>query len=215
MKSIKNILLIAFLFSLYGCQSQKPLNDNVMNSIVSKNFEKFPNSIYQSRKDARPKSTMRVLLDGTYLELDEGDYGKSYIIAIPNSYFKLTRVYYTNGNIKSKGLEFNWFAFQKGIWFEFNVKGELVREINFDKNYKFTFEEVLEFCKREGIEVKKGPILQSTGYHTQIIRNYSKITESGTWTISWLKKPDIVEDIVLEGDSGKIISRKESGYINN
>ena len=66
--------------------------------------------------------------------------------------------FYKNNNIKMKGLFFNSLGsrgFQKGTWYEFDEQGKLIKEIDYDKFYKFTFEDILKFCEREKIKISK------------------------------------------------------------
>jgi antitoxin component YwqK of YwqJK toxin-antitoxin module len=219
MKAISMLLIM--LCTLQSCHAQKKdqiittQNKTNMEPIVTKDFEKFDSNRYEKLKAKDKFNTTEFLPDGTYIEMDEGNYGKSYSEIKPNSYFKLSKGFYSNGNIKLKGVSFNWFAFQKGIWYEFDEQGKLIKEIDYDKNYKFTFEDILKFCEKEKIEVKKGPILQSTGFHTTIRREYSETTKKATWTIEHLKTFDIKETIALDGTTGAVLSRRESPFINN
>ncbi|MGV0925393.1 hypothetical protein [Empedobacter tilapiae] len=134
-----------------------------------------------------------------------------------SSFFSIYREYYTNDNIKLKGLRFNnnndRFSFRKGIWYDFNVEGKLIKETNYDEPYKFTFEDILKFCEKENIRVDKGPILQSTGFHSTIRRD----VENGQpwWEIKRLKTSDTIEIIKLNGTTGEVLSRTEQEYINN
>jgi len=50
-----------------------------------------------------------------------------------------------------------------------------------------------------------------------IRRSESKflIDNSAIWEIEWLKKPDVIEKITLDGITGKVLGIKEVPYINN
>lgn len=73
----------------------------------------------------------------------------------------------------------------------------------------------MNFCEREKIVVKTGPILQSTGFHTSILRNHSATSNESTWTIKWLKDASTIQTIKLDGTTGKVLSRTDALYINN
>ena len=103
--------------------------------------------------------------------------------------------------------------FQKGIWYEFDEQGNLIKEMDYDKPFKFTFEDIVKFCERENIPLTKGPIMQSTGFHTTIRRSVEN--NKAIWQIEWLKKPDIIEKILIDGVTGEVISKKDMKYINN
>ena len=55
------------------------------------------------------------------------------------------------------------------------------------------------------------------GFHTQI--NNNPDPKETWWEIRWLKDrskmPNVIEEIRINGISGKVISRKQSGYYNN
>jgi len=213
-------LSLMLLCSMQSCQAQKKRNintkkENTMYPTVNKDFENFDNYRYENREDKKSSVLREFLQNGTYVELDGLGNRKQYWETPPNSYFKVCKYYYKDGKIKQKGLGFNGNAFAKGIWYEFDEQGKLIREIDYDKYYKFTFEDILKLCERENIEVKKGPILQSTGFHTSILRDYSPLNDQSTWTIEWLKKPYIIETIKLDGTTGRVLSRTDGKYINN
>ncbi|SHM25245.1 MORN repeat variant [Chryseobacterium contaminans] len=195
---------------VFSCKSQN-IKD-ILPTIDSK-FEVFDTILYKKLYNKNPSYPSETLDNGSYLEMNVANYGKSYSMTLQNSYYTLTKVYFPNGNIKTKGISNNTESLQIGIWYEFDENGKLIKEIDYDKPYKFTFEDILKFCEKEGIPLTKGPVLQSTGFHTTITRRIEK--EKPIWEIEWKKKFNIVESIILDGTSGKIISRRESEFINN
>ncbi|PZF70986.1 hypothetical protein [Taibaiella soli] len=216
------VLFFGCLFSIgyLGQKESKKINSKNMfgTPYVDSNFEKFDFNLYNSRIDKSSPVFERISEDGTLVRLMNIQAGLFYRATAHNSYFSVNKTYHSNGNIREKGLCFHVSCgtFRKGTWFEFNEQGKLIKEINYDKYYKFTFEQVLAFCEREGIRVDKGPILQSTGYHTIISRRVSIVfDDTSFWKIEWLKRPDCIETIVLNGNTGAITSREERKYINN
>lgn len=183
---------------------------------IDNKFEKFDLSIFKNSK-LEDDVLRENLKDGSYVEYHRSRESRGIVNTPKNSYFTITKNFYKSGNIKLKGLYLNvaWGGFKKGIWYEFNEKGELIKEIDYDKPYHFSFEDILAFCAKEKIPVDKGPILQSTGYHTMITRNEDVKTSGAVWEIKWLKKPDIEESIKLDGKTGKILERKEVSFTNN
>ena len=219
MKQKTFYLFLVVIFSLQSCHAQKNKNTHIkktekMNAIT-KNFETFDNNKYKELEKVNHLYQSEFLQDGTYIEMLKSNSGNVYRETPKESYFTITKGYYTNGNIHGKGLFFNlsWSGFQKGIWYEFDESGKLIKEIDYDKPYDFTFEDILKFCEREKIPLQKGPILQSTGYHTVIKRDYN--AHNSWWIIERLKQSDIIEVITLDGDSGKILKRENREYINN
>jgi hypothetical protein len=223
-KTIKFLLL---LFCLQSCKSQTTQNnklennikkDSIMYPIVTKDFEKFNEFHYNQLFKKDEFNTREYLPNGNFFEMIWVNAGKYTVEHFKGDYFKIIKHFYENNNIKMKGLFFNSVGsrgFQKGTWYEFDEQGNLIKEIDYDKYYKFTFEDILKFCERENIKVDKGPILQSTGFHTRILREYSSISNLSTWTIEWLKESDTIQTIKIDGTTGKVLSRTDGHYINN
>lgn len=193
---------------IISCNAQ---NNLPMEPKIDNQFEKF-DSIFC--EELSKKNTNNIMLsDGSHVEilkLKESRYFNT-----PNdSYFTIVKLYYENLNIKKKGLGFNVgpFAFKKGPWYEFDEKGNLVNEINYDKPFKYTFEDIVRFCEERNIKIIKGFIPQS-GWYNKISRSI----ENGhpVWEIEHLKKSDLVEIIKLDGITGKILSTSTYKYINN
>ncbi|MBC9914631.1 hypothetical protein [Chitinophaga varians] len=195
-------------------QTKQTKGNNMNNPVVTKDFEKFDSVLFNNRKDKNDNVLRATQPDGSYLEMTVWDGGMGYSFTPRTSYYMLQKVYYkNNGNIKAKGLYFNNGFLQLGTWYEFDEQGRLVREVNYDKDYHLKLEDVLRFCEQEGIRVDRGPILQSTGYHTKIRRAGN--TQGKTWTIEWLKQPEKVEKVILDDATGKVLNRTETNFTNN
>ncbi|REC46837.1 toxin-antitoxin system YwqK family antitoxin [Chryseobacterium pennipullorum] len=206
---MKKILFFLSLIIVVSCKSQNKKNRL---PTVDHKFEVFDLNKYNSKmNDSRVLREKQN--DGGYIEMDKDNTYCWFGYTPYNSLFTITKVYYPNGNIKSKGLTNNTGGIQLNIWYEFDENGKLIKEIDYDKPYKFTFEDILKFCEKEGIPLTKGPVLQSTGFHTTITRRIEK--EKPVWAIEWRKKSNVLETITLDGMTGKVISRIESEYINN
>ncbi|REC46839.1 toxin-antitoxin system YwqK family antitoxin [Chryseobacterium pennipullorum] len=202
---MKKIVFFLSLMIVVSCKSQN--KKDILPSVDNK-FEKF-----DSNKIKDSDVLREFLSNGNYIEINAANSGKYYQETFKDSYYMISKSYYPNGNIKSKGAGFNGDGFQIGKWYEFDEKGNLIKEVDYDKPYKFTFEDILMFCEKEGISLTKGPVLQSTGFHTTIIRRVEK--EKPVWVIEWRKKSNVLETITLDGTTGKVISRRDSEYINN
>ncbi len=207
---MKNYFLILILFINYSCNAQ---NKSLMVPEIDNRFERFDSFKYDSLYKKNSNYIKDTLNNGTYIEMNVANYGKSYSITTKDSYYTITKVYYPNGIIKTKGVSNNTETFQVGIWYEFDEEGKLVKEIDYDKPYKFTFEDILKFCEKEKIEIRKGPILQSTGWYNEISRSI----ENGQpiWRIEHLKKTNLIEIIKLDGVTGKVLGTETYDYINN
>ncbi|SHH06791.1 toxin-antitoxin system YwqK family antitoxin [Chryseobacterium vrystaatense] len=207
MKKYVFILVLAINIS---CNAQ---NKPLMIPEIDNKFEKFDSVKFNESKKQNPNVLREFLYNGTYIEKDQGTYGKGYLATSPNSYYTITKIYYPNGNIKSKGISLNTGTFKKGVWYEFDEQGNLIKETDYDKPFTFTFEDILKFCEKHGIKINKGPILQNTGWHNDIFRDIQN--GHPIWRIEYLKKADLVEVIKIDGVTGKVLETSSYGYINN
>lgn len=210
---MKKIIILVLLNAVFACHSQKINNMNLVNSNTEKYHEILFNKITQQNDVVK----RGFLENNNYFEIYFNSKNIKITLETPqNIYFSIYKEYFNN-NLKLKGLRFNnnndRSPLKKGIWYEFDESGKLIKETNYDEPYKFNFEDILIFCDKEKIKIDKGPILQSTGYHTHIRRGI----ENGKswWEIEWMKKSDTIETIKLDGITGKVLSRTTAGYTNN
>ncbi|MBF6656682.1 hypothetical protein [Flavobacterium columnare] len=205
------LLLVLFLETCTAQKKTDTIKNITMEPIVTKEFEKFDKKYYDELKIKYNDVSFTIYLkDNSYLELTDS----SYRLTVPNSYFTLTKGYYKNGNIKIKGSALNNNSQCKiGTWYEFGEDGKLIKETNYNAPYKFTFEQILQFCEKEKIPLTKGPI--TGGIHTEIARGIDNAIKKNVWYISWFKQSDLIETFVLDAKTGKVIDKKYSEYINN
>lgn len=207
---MKKYIFLLTLIIVTSCNAQ---NKSLMIPEIDNKFEKFDDVKYQNRINKNEFTLREINQNQSYLEMGFDRDGGFTIFTYPYAYFSITKIYYPNGIIKSKGVSSNTGRFQKGIWYEFDEEGKLIKEINYDKPYKFTFEDILKFCEKQNIKIEKGPILQGTGWHNEI----SRTIENGqpSWKIEYLKKTNLIEIIKLDGITGKVLGTETYEYINN
>ena len=175
----------------------------LLDTRLTKDFERFDREFYDRYYDGRFKRVVKTLADGT--ELNMSAYGGAPVQYMwsPGSYFTLFKQFYwRNGNIHLKGLQWN---FRKGIWYEFDMDGNLTGQTDYDAPYAFTREDVLEFCRQNDIEVKR---YRSGVYEPTHIR---RDIENGEprWYISYESKemPGAYEIITLDGKTGEVLDK--------
>ncbi|WP_375605398.1 hypothetical protein [Flavobacterium davisii] len=213
---MKWFLLLLLLFEMGYAQKTFP-NYNIIEPIVTKDFEKFDYDFFNKNKKTDENESKKIyyiektLDDGTYIEMYEGVYKE----IKKGNYFKIIKTFYkSNGTILVKGLTLNNNIQCKiGTWYEFSEDGKLIKETNYDEPYKFTFEKILQFCEKEKIPLTKGPI--TNGVHSQINRTYDEKFKQNVWYVSWFKQTDLIEIFVLDGESGKLLEKRYMNYINN
>lgn len=218
MRKVFLLFLFIGIFSSCTAQKVKPQfkKNKTMTPIIDNNFETFDSIRYDNLYRLNPYSTCELLPNGNYLEMIKTNAGLGAYETIFNSFYKISKSYYKNGYIKAKGIGFNGVGFAMGTWYEFDDSGKLAREINYDKFYDFKFEDIVRFCEKENIPLRKGPIFGNPGFITTIRRGNSAILDGASWwKIEWLKKPNVIEIITLDGKTGKVLSRQDTDYINN
>jgi len=199
---------------------------------VSADFEKL--DLTGLKAKANKSQGMKILPDRKTVEIEVYDYqfqadngdiirfsGDNYgdyrlEQRIKDAYFNLVKIYDQSGNIKTKGLEFNVFygTFKKGTWYSFNPDGKLASSIDYDTPFKFSFEQLVQLLGQQHIPLKKGPVAQNPGFLTSIKRA-AEANQTPVWQVSWLKAPDKIEDIVISGVTGKVVSSRVRNYVNN
>lgn len=186
-----------------------------MNTLDNK-FETFKETEFSKIINENQFVTRGFTKSDHYVEIYK-DKDKFIVLETANqSYFTVYKEFDNSKNILLKGLQSNinnGKAFRKGVWYQFDKNRKIIKETDYDLPYKFSFENVLKFCEKEHISIDKGPILQSTGWHNNITRKIEQ--EKPIWEIQWKKKPDVLETIILDGVSGKVLSKRESQYVNN
>ena len=179
---------------------------------VTDEFEVFDEALYKAMEKDVLGNVHKYLKDGTYFEIWKGKNDYIYNYFPFNSYFSVHKKYYrSNGYIMRKGISYvNGFGI--GLWYEFDEKGILVKTINCDTPFTFSFEDILAYCKAYHIEVTKG--YQRIGFHNRIHRF---VNDDGScyWVIKHLKRYDLIEAIYLDGKTGKELKREDIKYINN
>jgi YD repeat-containing protein len=198
--------------------------------IVTKDFESFDFETYEERPPAKPSGYR----DGEYIHklpngivkkfATQGEEGFYCSIYYPDSYFCELKIYYANGNIKEKGLAYVQ-GFQKGIWYEFDESGKLIRETDYDKPFKFTFEDIVKFCEKNNIKLAKGYNKTTFDnnkewYESLLLADIRRSIFEGMckWEIIYAKEEPksqyghVRETITLDGETGKAISIEQQDY---
>ncbi|KMQ59620.1 hypothetical protein ACM39_18500 [Chryseobacterium sp. FH2] len=203
--------------------------------LVTKDFEK----INFSKGDYT-----KTLQNGNFIEVKDFGNDVYHNEYIKNTYYLIRKGYYPNGNIEFKGISFNQDTFKMGIWYEFDENGKLIKETNYDDGYDFTLKEVIQYAESlktiqryEDLNNEVFPKGEYTvlnmGDHNRIkkdIRNGQKVwvIECHEEDIPGEREKPIIEngkvvgnaimliytEIVLDGKTGKVLSKKIIGEEN-
>ena len=204
---------------------------NVMSTTkVTSEFERLDMELFhqcmeESRANGMDYTYKKRLDSGIEIMLDGGSEELIYQETHPDSYFSIFKIYDSRGYIMEKGLLItkSFSTTKMGTWYYYDETGKLINETNYDKHYRFTFNDVLEFCKKERIPVTKGidfptqTVLNNENepvklmFVTEIDRGY---TDTKSWWLIIYYNGYSTErtDIHLDGQTGKVLSR-DSGLI--
>ena len=179
---------------------------------ITDEFEVFDESLYKIMEKDKFGHVSHYYKDGSFLEMGKDKDEFIHRFYPSNSYFCSAKEFYpSNGYIKQKGIAYVR-GFGKGLWYNFDEKGHLIKTTDYDAPFTFSFEDILAYCRAHRIEVTKG--YQRIGFHNEIHR-FVNADGSCYWTIEHLKRDDLIEVIYLDGKTGKEIKREDIEYINN
>ncbi|RYE13284.1 MAG: hypothetical protein EOP45_21430 [Sphingobacteriaceae bacterium] len=132
--------------------------------------------------------------------IDGYDYSVNPVIGIYKEFFP-------DGQIRLKGM-FCYYGFRMGKWFSYNQEGLLTGTTDYDSCYAFTTKDILSFCKKNRIPLKKVMF----GHRTSI---YKKKTPDGNciWVIRYPRQ-DIFYyfTVVIDASNGKVLSTTRSPF---
>ncbi|WP_454046634.1 hypothetical protein [Chryseobacterium sp. Marseille-Q8038] len=134
-------------------------------------------------------------------------YGLS--IYYENSFYKSDKLYYKNGYIKNKSLSFNMGS-PVGILYYFDKSGKLIKEENTDEGYDFKSENIIAYCEKNKIDLPKG--YHDSGYQARVLKQ--DFEGKKVWRISHQIAGDKIEEIILDGKTGKELQKKTVPFYN-
>ncbi|WP_115644241.1 hypothetical protein [Bergeyella zoohelcum] len=172
---------------------------------VDNKFEKF--DIDDFNKNSIRGSLLISRKDITILK-DRQSYGfikQTY----KNDIFCINHIYYKSGNIREKGIEFNEGS-PIGIWYYYDESGKLIKEEDTDIGYDFGPMEVVKYCEENKIVLPKG--YQPTGYQTRVLKQ--EFEGKKVWRISYQIAGDKIQQILLDGKTGKELQKKIVPFYN-
>jgi hypothetical protein len=152
----------------------------------------------------------KTLDNGTYIYIRGNELsGYSKRITKKNNLITTSYGYYPSGNLKQITYLYPNLV-KKGTWYWYNERGQINRLEEYDKPYKYTWEEVLTFIQQK--EIKKEDIYK-------ILRWVDEKTKHPYWSLEVTLKRDYNNNTILtqyyklNGNTGSIVEEKEKEYI--
>jgi len=215
---MKKILFFLILISAsWNCSSQSTIDSKYSDMTIPTiypNFEKFNFDHYQNlveNSNKNSKFVYEILSDSSMMiyKVDEDNIpSSSQYLRHPFYSFAICKQYYPNGNIKEKGIMFDieWGTkTQIGNWYLFDDSGKLKETINYDKDYKVTIKDVLQFCSKKKIPYEKNSANPENHFDIKKIDGKWEIIYSDSITKG-------LKCFIMDGKTGKVVDK---GYMIN
>ncbi len=197
---VKNIMYSLSFLVFFSCKKEKVVikQDTIKPHTILKTFDI---ATFNKNKD-HLKEYNFITKDSTVIYQNVGHDGYFELIKPKESYFQTRNKYFLNGNLKSTVEDFP-NDFLAGIKKEYDKKGNLVKETNYDEPYKFTFKDILKFIKERKIDMNSPQFEITRG-----------IDENNLfWGITWEKEDkSTLIHIGIDGITGKIVQEIDMDY---
>lgn len=198
----KIIVLIGLaLFTQYRSQELQ----KTMIPKMSNEFEKITIQDSKKKNDERCIETP----EGRKEIFSASNGGYRLSIYYDNSFYKSDKFYYKNGYIKNKSLSFNMGS-PVGILYNFDKSGKFIKEENTDEGYDFQPEDIIAYCEKNKIDLPKG--YHDSGYQTRVLKQ--DLEGKKVWRISHQIAGDKIEEVILDGKTGKELQKKTVPFYN-
>jgi hypothetical protein len=196
---MKNFFLIVLFFLFANAKSQ------IKNT--NKNIEHFDLKKFREH-NSNENHFGFVLENGDKVQQFTGEGGKGFIERTEkkDTPFTIVKAFHENTSLLTKGEEF--YNFRVGIYKEYDENGNLTKEINYDKDYKFSIDDLAKKMKEEykidilkrspWVKVMRDKIDSGIIYKVMVYLKENKYSDTKNYTI--------------DGTTGKVISEKVLSY---
>ncbi len=199
MKMKIKIFLAILLFAIIACKSQ---TTNPNKNMEHFNIDKFKYLV------TNPDTGLLILENGDETYYLKGANNQGYIERIEkkNTPFTIVKVFHENKSLLTKGEEF--YNFRIGTYKEYDEIGNLIKETNYDQDYKFSIADLAKKMKEEykidilkrspWIKVMRDKIDSVVIYKIMIYLKENKYSDTKNFNI--------------DGITGKVISEEVLSY---
>ncbi|MET4083045.1 hypothetical protein ABIB40_003014 [Pedobacter sp. UYP30] len=199
------LICLMFLFTMYSCNGQHKVDEVKKTSSIKKNIVTKKDTImerfdieYFNKHLVDDERNFTDEQGNSIRQLKTAD-GFQEEITNPNSYFATSKSFYKNGSIAEKGEIFHGNGFLKGKWTNYDENGNIIKEVDYDLPFKYSWEEIL-------LRLKKNKIDPLDNF-TTINRNNNN--QRPVWHVSWDTKEEthdgkkILKNVSIDGITGK------------
>ena len=210
---MKKIWLLGIFLSIVACNGQKEkTNKTEKKQILKKQtMEKF--DIISFNKHQENGEWNYTDNEGNKYR-DWKDFDRGYVQEIKNkkNIFDIYKYFHIDGVLAQEGIEFHGGGFNNGIWKDYNEKGEITKQVDYDIPYKnYPWEKVEAYLQSRKVDLKDN--------FTRVWREENN--EGTFWMISWdaEKLSNIgtktINNIVIDVKTGKVIKEYTTIYKDN
>lgn len=193
MNYILALIMFAGVLSCAGQTNKKSINQQKNIKMETFDQERFDNNkingVYEFTGDDSSKIKQWASPPDNYTEQIQKN--KSNYILYKEFHFK-TKLLKTIGEI--------FYGFPIGTWKEYDLHGKLIKQINYDRPFVFSVEDLDSQMKKEGIDIMKQQPGVSVSRTTNPVPNYNV-----SYPVSDTNANDF-NVIVIDGITGKIIN---------
>lgn len=152
--------------------------------------------------------------DGTVVTYQYNSYRDVYIVSryYPETYFKVVKFYYANGNILCKKLMTKYGNMCLGNTYYFNEKGELTETKNEDEGYKLHFHQFIILLRNHQIFMPFDPeaaARQEASMSREVVDGIPCY-----WASMFCKLPEyphlMIQHLLIDGRNGNILKKTYS-----
>ena len=187
---MKKIYLLIFLILFANCG--KPNYPK-----IDASFERFDTSLLKYIDNHG-----NFLSDGSYVEVGETSKGGYFYYKAPkNSYYRIVKEYYPNGNIAQKSITLDTHRGDFGKSYFFTEDGKLEKIEDHDLIWSFTIDKVISFLRKRGVRFPKN----STKNVPITITRFLNYETGPVWFIEWEKADFKTEIFILDAKTGKLL----------
>lgn len=202
---MKTIPIITIILVLFSCNAQEKNKQKTKNQKeIEMTTEKF--DIETFNKNQINGKYNFLLKDSTKIEqeIDKEFYNVTIRYPLPKMFITDKR-YYKSGNLESELIHFP-NRFLKSLK-KYDKKGKLTEEIDYDKPFKFTFEQLIDLIKKEKDTINL--------FNTNTVITRGSDANGTDWFITYKKGFGRREVIKVDGITGEILERSHYLHEDN
>lgn len=201
---MKTIPIITIVLILFSCNAQEKNKKTTTQKQTEMTTEKFDIATF-NKNQGNGKYNF-ILKDGTKIEqeIDKEFYNETIRPPLPILFISDKR-YYKSGNLQSELIHFP-NRFLKNLK-KYDENGKLTEEIDYDKPFKFNFEQLLKLIKKEKDTINLFDKNTSIGRLSD--------TTGTFWYITYKKTSMRRERLKVDGITGEILERSHYLHKDN